>query len=60
MNEFDKLDAEQAPQLPAIELDDNGMVIVNDPALLKLVSGARGIGANALIGQNEGCGWKMM
>ncbi|MCK9686502.1 hypothetical protein [Scleromatobacter humisilvae] len=57
MNEFDKLDTEQAPQLPAIELDDNGMVVVNDPELRKLVSGGDGFGG--LIGHNDGCGWKM-
>ena len=40
----------------AIELDDNGMVVVNDPELLKLVSGAGGDTGTG-VGGNNHCGW---
>ncbi|MCK9686501.1 hypothetical protein [Scleromatobacter humisilvae] len=48
----------QVEQL-AIELDDNGMVVVNDPELLKVVAGAGMLSPNLLVGQNWHCGWKM-
>jgi len=44
----------------AIELDENGMVVVNDPELLKLVSGAGTLSPNLLVGQNLYCGWKAL
>lgn len=59
MNEFELSDGEQAAQTPAIELDAMGMVVVNDPELLKLVGGAGPGGYGDLIGSNAGCGWKM-
>ncbi len=42
----------------AIELDENGMVIVNDPELLKLVAGGLpgGPGTGPGVGLNGGCG----
>ncbi len=48
----------QADQL-AIELDENGMVVVNDPELLKLAAGAGALKPEFLIGKNDLCGWKM-
>ncbi len=56
MNEINK--QAQVEEL-AIELDENGMVVLHDEELLKLVSGASG-GTGTGIGQNFACGWKMM
>ena len=42
----------------AIELDEDGMVVVNDPELLKLVAGAGAGNGGGVIGYNGTCLWK--